>query len=183
MSTRAILLDDAFIHSLVDAESTAHRATVATYCTLIDGYTAGTDRLFALSDTLRSLPSDARRGLLAPVQTLWVSRQHRSAAKRVDPAVPEHSALILVMLSREKIRTVATLANDDGSTLYDDFDLDVVRVDVNIVDVNVFDVNIVDVNVFDVNVVDVNVSVVPQDEATSITSTVGAASVDTANTG
>ncbi len=126
MSTRSILLDDAFVAALTDARSPAHQSTTATYRALIDGYTARTDRLFALSSALSTLTPEVRRGLLAPVLALWVSRQHRSAALRVDPSVPALNALTLVMLSREQIHTVATVAHDDCSTDYDDFDVDAI---------------------------------------------------------
>ncbi len=126
MSTRSILLDNAFVAALADTGSASHACATSTYRTLIDGYTARTNRLFALSSTLAELPPEIRRSVLAPVETLWVSRQHRSAAQRVDAAVPAHSALTLVMLARERIRTVATVAYEDGSTDYDDFTLEVI---------------------------------------------------------
>lgn len=128
MSARPILLDDSFVTALADTESDAHTSATAAYRVLLDGYTARTKRLFALSSTLATLPPELRRGVFAPVQTLWVSRQHRSAAKQVDASVPAHNALTFVMLSRERIRTVATLAHDDGGTDYDEFDIDVIDV-------------------------------------------------------
>jgi predicted nucleic acid-binding protein len=126
MTTRSILLDAGFVAALTDTKAPLHADAAELYRTLIDAYVARTIRMFALSSTLAVLPTDARRGVLAPVETLYVSRQHLSASSRVDAEVSPELALTLVMLAREKISTVVTLGADHGSSDYDAFDLEVI---------------------------------------------------------
>jgi hypothetical protein len=112
MKVRSVLLDADFIGALVDAESPDHARAADVYRAVIDGYTAGANRLFALSTVLSGLDKNLRRGLLAPVETVHVAGQHRSAARKVRADVSPDTALTLVMIAAEKIRTVATFADD-----------------------------------------------------------------------
>jgi hypothetical protein len=77
----------------------------------VERYAAGLDRLFALSDVLGDLPREFRRNALAPVVTVRVARQHRSAARRITDRSPD-AALSLVMMRRERIRAVATTGHE-----------------------------------------------------------------------
>ena len=112
MKVRSVLLDSDFIGALIDAKSPHHGQATDVYRALIDGYTAGANRLFALSTVLTGLDKELRQGLLAPVETVHVAGQHRSAARKVRAEVSPDTALTLVMLAAEKVRTVATFADD-----------------------------------------------------------------------
>ncbi len=110
MMVRRVLLDGDFIDAVADINSANHTDATALYLTLVDGYTAGNELLFALSSTLARVPKSVQRTTFAPVCTVWVARQHRSAARRVRAEVSANAALTLVMLDTENIRTIATLS-------------------------------------------------------------------------
>ncbi len=105
---RSVLLDASFVNALLATDSADHVGAVALYETLVDRYQSGLDRLFALSTVLGDLPREFRRQALAPVLMVRVARQHRRAAERVTAAATPEIALSLVMMRRERIRTVAT---------------------------------------------------------------------------
>lgn len=120
---RHVLLDEAFINALLATDAPQHGAAAQLYSDLVDRYQMGLDRLYALSTVLGDLPIEFRRNALAPVLTLRVARQHRAAAARVDDSVSPSAALSLVMMRRERVRTVATAVHD-----YDDIEVDVLSV-------------------------------------------------------
>lgn len=121
--TRLVLLDASFIDALIAADSPHHGAARELYATLVQRYESGLDRLFALADVLRDLPREFRRNALAPVTTLRVAGQHRSAADRISDRSPQ-AALSLVMMRRERIRAVATTTHD-----FDDVHVEVLGVE------------------------------------------------------
>ncbi|MCU1391877.1 MAG: hypothetical protein JWM34_305 [Ilumatobacteraceae bacterium] len=115
---RPVLVDESFVDALLAVDSPSHAAALEIYRTLVDRYQTGADRLFALSTVLGDVPPEFRRTALAPLLRLNVARQHRSAARRMTPQADPAVALALVMMRREKIRTVAT-----ASTAFDGLDL------------------------------------------------------------
>lgn len=119
---RQVLLDDSFVTALLATDAPAHTAACALYGELVDNYDRGRDRLFALSSVLGDVPSEFRRSALAPVATLHVAPQHRSAAMATVTASPR-AALSLVMMRRERIGAVATATNE-----FDAFDVEVLSV-------------------------------------------------------
>ena len=122
MRARPVLLDGSFIAAVLDDDHPSHAAARSLYASLIDNYRTGTDRLFALSTVLAGYPRDVRRGALAPIETTWVARQHRTAVKAVPAPTPD-VALTLLMLRRERFRAIATALHD-----FDRFDIDVLSV-------------------------------------------------------
>ncbi len=122
MKVRPVLLDTGLIAAIVNTQGARHLEAATLYRTLLQGYAAGTDRLFALSTALADLAEGTRHSTLAPVIALTVARRHRSAARNVRADVDPDTASTLVMLATEKIRTVATLAS-----AFDHFDLDIIR--------------------------------------------------------
>jgi len=122
-AVRHVLLDDTFIHALLDADAAAHADAGALYGELIDRYENERDRLFALSSVLADLPAELRRGALAPVLTLHVAAQHRRAAAMIGGPLSPFVALSLVMMQRERIRTVASATYE-----FDQFDVEVLSV-------------------------------------------------------
>ncbi len=118
MKARSILVDDSFLNALLAVDHPAHQSAKVLYANLVDRYEAGLVRLFAISDVVNRLPQNVRRNTLAPVETLWVAAQHRRAARAIEGAVAPEKALALVMLQRERIRTVASATHD-----FDDLDL------------------------------------------------------------
>ena len=105
---RKVLLDDSFVNALLATDVTEHADARALYGQLVDNYERGVDRLFALSTVLGDVPSEFRRNALAPVETVHVAAQHRSAAREVAAPISPEAALSLVMLRRERITAVAT---------------------------------------------------------------------------
>jgi hypothetical protein len=103
-----VLLDSSFVSALISEADPAHGAATRLYAQLVERYVDQSDRLCALSTVLRTIPRETRRTLLAPVATTHVARQHRSASSRIVGPTPTDVALTLVMLQRERIRTVAT---------------------------------------------------------------------------
>jgi len=116
-----VLLDRTFIDALVSPDHPRHEHAVAAYRDLIDEFEANHRLLAATSPHLAEVPPDVRSALLAPVTSLRVAHQHRSAAERVRPPAgtdPDFAG-VLVVLHRHRIRTVATFDPRFG-----DFDLD-----------------------------------------------------------
>lgn len=126
--SRPVLLDGSFIAAVLNLDDPHHAAALAAYSLLIDRYEAGDDSLFAISTVLRQYPRDVRTGVLAPIATVWIARQHRTAAAKVNASSPEQ-AMSLLMLRRERFRAIATATHD-----FDLFDIDVIRVAADIGD-------------------------------------------------
>lgn len=126
---RHVMLDESFIDALLATDAPQHTAACELYSRLVDRYQAGTDRLYALSTVLGELPTEFRRNALAPVLRLNVARQHRSAAARMGAELSPSTALTLVMMRRERVRTVAA-----ASHAFDGLAIDVLAVDVLAID-------------------------------------------------
>ena len=133
---RSVLLDAGFIGALIATDAPPHEAACRLYATLVDRYAAGLDRLFALSGVLGDLPREFRRNALAPVVTVRVARQHRSAARRIADRSTD-AALSLVMMRRDRIRTVATTGREfddvNVTVLFADEPLDMASLDLDAV--------------------------------------------------
>ncbi len=119
--SRPVLLDGSFIAAVLNPDDPQHHDAVAAYEVLIDRYENGDDSLFAISTVLRQYPRDVRTGILAPIATVWIARQHRNAAAKVIASSPEQ-AMTLLMLRRERFRAIATATHD-----FDMFAIDVIR--------------------------------------------------------
>jgi len=109
---RKVLLDDSFVNALLATDVAEHADACALYGQLVDNYAAGRDRLFALSTVLGDVPHEFRRNALAPVETVHVAEQHRSAAGEITAPISPQTALSLVMLRRERIDAVATATHE-----------------------------------------------------------------------
>lgn len=121
---RSVLLDRTFVLALLATDDPAHASAKRIYARLVDRYEDGDDLLFAASTVLQDVPREFRSVTLAPVLTLWVAHQHRAAARRVRDSVTPEVAIELVLLQRERIRTVAT-----ASAVFDRYDVAVLRAD------------------------------------------------------
>jgi hypothetical protein len=119
---RSVLLDRSFVLALLATDDPAHSSAKRIYATLVDRYEGGDDLLFAASTVLQDVPREFRSVTLAPVVTLWVAHQHSVAARRVRDSVTPEVAIELVLLQRERIRTVAT-----ASSVFDRYDLTILR--------------------------------------------------------
>ncbi len=119
---RSVLLDRTFVFALLATDDPAHLSAKRIYATLVDRYEDGDDLLFAASTVLQDLPREFRSVTLAPVTTLWVAHQHRVAARRVRDSVTPEVAIELVLLQRERIRTIAT-----ASPIFDRYELTVLH--------------------------------------------------------
>lgn len=136
MTPPSMLLDLSYLMALVDAQAPGARQVRAHYFELVEHHAQRALRLRALGphiDLVSPPPScrhlirscehcaDARSAprytLLAPIETIHVSGQHRRAAARVHPDAPRHLAQALVLAHRERIRRIATV--DPGWHLFD----------------------------------------------------------------
>lgn len=124
MTKRRVLLDRSFVLALLATDDPAHAPAKRIYSTLVDRYEDGDDVLFAASTVLQGVPREFRSVTLAPVATLWVAHQHRVAARRVRDSVTPEVAIELVLLQRERIRTIAT-----ASPIFERYELTVLRAD------------------------------------------------------
>ena len=120
---RTVLLDAGFLDALIATDAAQHQHACELYAALVERYAVGLDRLFALSDVLGNLPREFRRNALAPVLTVHVAEQHRSAARSIPDRSPD-AALSLVMMRRERIRAVATTGHE-----FDDVTVTVLHAD------------------------------------------------------
>jgi|EndMetStandDraft_3_1072993.scaffolds.fasta_scaffold289757_1 hypothetical protein len=109
---RRVLLDDSFVNALLATDVAEHADACALYGQLVDNYENGLDRLFALSTVLGDVPREFRRNALAPVETVNVAAQHRTAARDVAAPISPRTALSMVMLRRERINAVATATHE-----------------------------------------------------------------------
>jgi hypothetical protein len=108
MNPPTVLLHATFLAALTEPDHPQHDAAVSTYLALLDDFESDTRLLAALSDHLRPFAA-VRRTLLAPVTTVHVAGQHRSAARAMTPTVTDDPdlALTLVIIRREKLAAVA----------------------------------------------------------------------------
>ena len=120
---RSVLLDAGFIGALIATDAPQHEPACRLYAALVERYAAGLDRLFALSGVVGELPREFRRNALAPVATVRVARQHRSAALRLADRSSD-AALSLVMMRRDHMRAVATIGHE-----FDDLNVTVLHAD------------------------------------------------------
>lgn len=121
MKLKSILIDRDFLAAVVDLDHPLHDQAVAIYQLLVDDYQAGAVRLFAPSTMLRVYPREVRRSTFAPIESMWVARQYRTAAAKTT-APSTDIAMMLVLLQRERCWGIATT-----SAFYDQFDLTVYR--------------------------------------------------------
>jgi predicted nucleic acid-binding protein len=122
VNNRSVLLDGSFLDALLAPGDPMHDGATALYRELVDSYVAGRDLLYALSTVLNRLPKSARDGALAPVVTIHVAHQHRVAARSVIGLDYPEDALTVVMMQRERIRTIATV-----SDRWDEWDIEVLK--------------------------------------------------------
>jgi predicted nucleic acid-binding protein len=112
MNPPQVLIERTAIAALCDDNSEHHQAVASTFVALLDDFEADRLLLVAVSDHLRphrEWYDFARRGPLAPVDTLHVGHQHRRAARRMDTVPDFDTALTLVMCQRHKVARVLTL--------------------------------------------------------------------------
>lgn len=122
MSVRKVLLSGDLITAIADPHSAQHQQGAALYATLLDGYVAGNDRLFALSTDLDQFDQAIRRASFSALVVAHVARQHRSAATKVNESFTPETALALVIIAAEKITAVATLGDQ-----FDALDLEIIK--------------------------------------------------------
>ncbi len=104
-----VLLHHTFLAAVSEPDHPQHDAAISTYLMLVDEFETNSRLLAATSDDIEGIPAELRRSLFAPVSTLHVAAQHRSAAR----AMPEHIAdanfaTTLVMAHRERVAAIAT---------------------------------------------------------------------------
>ena len=108
MDPPKVLLERTFLHAVADPAHARHDDAVAQYLDLVAQYEAETILLGAVHTHLGELVGLDRKHVFAPVDRLWVGRQHRRAAARSRVADDIEFALTLVMTQRHRVRTIAT---------------------------------------------------------------------------
>jgi hypothetical protein len=103
MTPPAILLDSSYLQALVSGDE----PVVGHYRQLVQQYRARSLRLVALDVDLAPFDG-ATATVLAPVETIHAAGQHTRAAANAHSLLPGHLALAGVMVTREKVRRVAT---------------------------------------------------------------------------
>jgi LmbE family N-acetylglucosaminyl deacetylase len=111
MDPPKVLLEQSFLVALTDARHPDHERCAAIYRDLVEQYRREEVLLVAVSDHLDEFRGFAHRGLLAPLDRLWVGFQHRRAARRMagTDAWPPAVELTLVMCERHRVQTMVTL--------------------------------------------------------------------------
>lgn len=112
MNPPQVLIERTAIDALCDATSEHHDAVTTAFLALLEDFEADKLLLVAVSDHLRSHREwydFARRGALAPVDTLHVGNQHRRIARRTTTVSDFDTALTLVMCQRHKVARMLTL--------------------------------------------------------------------------
>jgi hypothetical protein len=104
MTPPAILLDSSYLQALVSGDE----PVVGHYRQLVQQYRARSLRLVALDVDLAEF-GGATATVLAPVDTIHAAGQHKNAAADAHSLLPSHLALAAVIVTREKIRRVATI--------------------------------------------------------------------------
>jgi predicted nucleic acid-binding protein len=108
MDPPKVLLERSFLHAVADASNPNHAAAAAEYLELVTQYEAEEILLVAVHTHLGELVGLDRKHVFAPVDRLWVGRQHRRAVTRSRVADDPEFALTLVMAERHRVRTVAS---------------------------------------------------------------------------
>lgn len=125
MSAPSVLVDATFIDALLDERHEHHAAARDAYASLVDRYERNEIRLRARADHLDPIDTGLRRTVLAPVESISVAGQYRRQATRLrlppDLTVDDDTAVTLVVLRRERIRSIATYRD-----VFDVFELTVV---------------------------------------------------------
>lgn len=105
-----ILLEESFLRAVLHLHEPDHEQAAALYLDLVDQYERNEVLLVAVSTHLEPYRADARRGVFAPIDRLWVGRQHRKAAQRLadESGYSLDIALTMVMAERHRVRRVAT---------------------------------------------------------------------------
>jgi hypothetical protein len=108
MDPPKVLLERSFLHAITDDSNPDHEAAAREYLALVEQYEDDKILLVAVHTHLGELVGLDRRHVFAPVDRLWVGRQHRRAAARSRVADDPEFALTLVMAERHRVRTIAT---------------------------------------------------------------------------
>ncbi len=108
MDPPKVLLERSFLYAVADATDANHDAAATEYLGLVAQYEAEEILLVAVHTHLGELVGLDRQHVFAPVDRLWVGRQHRRAITRSLVADDPVLALTLVMAERHRVRTVAT---------------------------------------------------------------------------
>lgn len=126
MNPPQVLIEHTALEALCDATSEHHQVVAAAFVALLEDFEADRLSLVAVSDHLRphrEWYGVARRGTLAPVDSLHVGYQHRRVARRMTTVPDFDAALTLVMCQRHKVARVLTLDPQFAA-----YDLDVLLV-------------------------------------------------------
>jgi hypothetical protein len=120
-----VLLDRSFMVAVADPEHPEHERCALAYAGLVERYERHELLLVAVGTHLRDLDLGTQtgtldrfawflhrphRGVLAPVDPLYVGFQHRRAASGTPVDDPD-LAITLVMCDRHRVRRVATLSD------------------------------------------------------------------------
>ena len=108
MDPPKVLLEQSFLQAVANPANADHEAATAEYLALVTQYEAQEILLVAVHTHLGELVGLDRTYMFAPVDRLWVGRQHRRAAARSLVADDPELALTLVMAQRHRVRTVAS---------------------------------------------------------------------------
>lgn len=108
MDPPKVLLERSFLHAVADSADVNHEAAAAEYLDLVTRYEAEEILLVAVHTHLGELVGLDRQHVFAPVDRLWVGRQHRRAVTRSLVADDPVLALTLVMAERHRVRSVAS---------------------------------------------------------------------------
>lgn len=108
MDPPKVLLEKSFLHAVADSSNANHAAAATEYLDLVAQYEAEEILLVAVHTHLGELVGLDRSHVFAPVDRLWVGRQHRRAVARSRIADDAEFALTMVMAERHRVRTVAT---------------------------------------------------------------------------
>ncbi len=108
MDPPKVLLERSFLHAVADTADVNHEAAAAEYLHLVTQYEAEEILLVAVHSHLGELVGLDRKHVFAPIDRLWVGRQHRRTASRSLVADDPEFAITLVMAERHRVRTVAT---------------------------------------------------------------------------
>ena len=108
MDPPKVLLERSFLQAVADSTDINHETAAAEYLDLVTQYEADQILLVAVHTHLGELVGLDRKHVFAPVDRLWVGRQHRRAVSRSRVADDPEFALTMVMAERHRVRTVAT---------------------------------------------------------------------------
>lgn len=111
MDPPQVLLEQSFLLALTDQDHPQHLECSNEYVALVEQYRCEEVLLVAVSEHLDEFRGFAHRGLLAPLDRLWVGAQHRRVARRLAARDGwSHSvALTLAMCERHRVRRMMTI--------------------------------------------------------------------------